>query len=199
MYIYPMELVFATNNAHKLDEVRTILHNRLNILSLKDIAFAKELPETTGTIIGNAIQKAQTLFNETGLACFADDTGLEIHELDGKPGVDTAHFAGIERDSIKNMNRVLNEMDGVVERSARFITVIAFVNENGVQTFEGEVKGKIANAISGLGGFGYDPIFIPEGFDRTFAEIPQNIKNEISHRARATTLFANWINQNMSI
>ncbi len=199
MYICPMNLVFATNNAHKLEEVRTILHNRLNILSLKDIAFAKELPETTGTITGNAIQKAQTLFNETGFACFADDTGLEIHELNGNPGVDTAHYAGIERDSIKNMNRVLSEMDGVVERSARFITVIAFVNKDGVQTFEGEVKGKIAQAISGLGGFGYDPIFIPEGFDRTFAEIPQSIKNEISHRARATALFANWINQNMSI
>jgi len=199
MYICPMELVFATNNAHKLEEVRAILHNRLNILSLKDIGFVKELPETTGTITGNAIQKAQTLFNETGFACFADDTGLEIDALDGKPGVDTAHYAGLERDSINNMNRVLSEMDGVEERSARFITVIAFVNENGVQTFEGEVKGKIAQAISGLGGFGYDPIFIPEGFDRTFAEIPQSIKNEISHRARATSLFANWINQNMSI
>jgi len=194
-----MDLVFATNNAHKLEEVRAILHNRLNILSLKDIGFVKELPETTGTITGNAIQKAQTLFNETGFACFADDTGLEINALDGNPGVDTAHYAGLERDSIKNMNRVLSEMDGVEERSSRFITVIAFVNMDGVQTFEGEVKGKIAHAISGLGGFGYDPIFIPEGFDRTFAEIPQSIKNEISHRARATALFANWINQNMSI
>lgn len=194
-----MDFVFATNNAHKLEEVRTILHNRLKILSLKDIEFAKELPETSGTITGNAIQKAQTLFNETGLACFADDTGLEIDALNGNPGVDTAHFAGIERDSIKNMNRVLCEMDGVVERSARFITVIAFVNENGVKTFEGVVKGKIANAISGHGGFGYDPIFIPEGFDQTFAELPQSIKNEISHRAHATALFANWINQDMSI
>jgi XTP/dITP diphosphohydrolase len=194
-----MDLVFATNNAHKLDEVQTILHNRLNILSLKDIEFVKELPETTGSITGNAIQKAQALFNETGFACFADDTGLEIDALDGNPGVDTAHYAGPERDSIKNMNRVLSEMDGVEVRSARFITVIAFVNENCVQTFEGEVKGKIALAISGQGGFGYDPIFIPEGFDQTFAELPQTIKNEISHRARATALFANWINQNMSI
>jgi XTP/dITP diphosphohydrolase len=194
-----MNLVFATNNAHKLEEVRAILHNRLNILTLKDIGFVKELPETTGTITGNAIQKAQTLFNETGFACFADDTGLEIDALDGNPGVDTAHYAGPERDSIKNMNRVLSEMDGVEERSARFITGIAFVNENGVQTFEGEVKGKIALAISGHGGFGYDPIFIPEGFVQTFAELPQSIKNEISHRARATALFANWINQNMSI
>jgi XTP/dITP diphosphohydrolase len=194
-----MNLVFATNNAHKLDEVQTILHNRLNILSLKDIEFVKELPETTGSITGNAIQKAQALFNETGFACFADDTGLEIDALDENPGVDTAHYAGPERDSIKNMNRVLSEMDGVEVRSARFITVIAFVNENCVQTFEGEVKGKIALAISGQGGFGYDPIFIPEGFDQTFAELPQTIKNEISHRARATALFANWINQNMSI
>ena len=194
-----MDLVFATNNAHKLEEVRTILHNQLQIKTLSDINFNTELPETTGTITGNAIQKAQTLFNETGFACFADDTGLEISALDGNPGVDTAHYAGPERDSIKNMNRVLSEMDGVEERSARFITVIAFVNKDGVQTFEGEVKGKIAQAISGLGGFGYDPIFIPEGFDQTFAELPQSIKNEISHRARATALFANWINQNMSI
>ena len=194
-----MDLVFATNNAHKLEEVQTILHNRLNILSLKDIGFAKELPETTGTITGNAIQKAQTLFNETGFACFADDTGLEIDALDGNPGVDTAHYAGPERDSIKNMNRVLSELDGVEVRSARFITVIGFVNKDGVQTFEGEVKGKIAQAISGQGGFGYDPIFVPEGFDRTFAEIPQSIKNEISHRARATALFVNWMNQNTGI
>lgn len=199
MYICPMDLVFATNNAHKLEEVRTILHNRLKILSLKDIEFAKELPETSGTITGNAIQKAQTLFNETGLACFADDTGLEIDALNGNPGVDAAHYAGIERDSIKNMNRVLSEMDGVVERSARFITVIAFVNKDGIKIFEGEVKGKIAHAVSGHGGFGYDPIFIPEGFDQTFAELPQSIKNEISHRAHATALFANWINQDMSI
>lgn len=193
-----MDLVFATNNAHKLEEVRTILHNRLNILSLKDIGFVKELPETTGTISGNAIQKAQTLFTETGFACFADDTGLEIQALAGNPGVDTAHYAGPDRDSVKNMNRVLTEMDGVEERTARFITVIAFVNMDCVKTFEGEVKGKIANAISGQGGFGYDPIFIPEGFDQTFAVLPQSIKNEISHRARATALFANWINQNMS-
>ena len=199
MYICPMDLVFATNNAHKLEEVRAILHNQLHIKTLSDISYNSELPETTGTIPGNAIQKAQTLFNETGFACFADDTGLEINALDGNPGVDTAYYAGPERDAVKNINRVLSEMDGVVERSARFITGIAFVYENGVQTFEGEVKGKIAQAISGLGGFGYDPIFIPEGFDRTFAEIPQSIKNEISHRARATALFANWINQNMSI
>lgn len=199
MYICPMELVFATNNAHKLEEVRMILHKRLQIKTLSDINYNSELPETTGTITGNAIQKAETLFNETGFACFADDTGLEIDALDGNPGVDTAHYAGPERDSIKNMNRVLSEMNGVEVRSARFITVIAFVDENGVQTFEGVVKGKIAIAISGQGGFGYDPIFIPEGFDLTFAEIPQSIKNEISHRARATSLFANWINQNLSI
>jgi len=199
MYICPMNLVFATNNAHKLEEVRTILHNQHHIKTLSDISYNSELPETTETITGNAIQKAQTLFNETGFACFADDTGLEIDALDGNPGVDTAHYAGPERDSIKNMNRVLGEMDGVEDRSARFITVIAFVNENGVQTFEGEVKGKIAQAISGQGGFGYDPIFIPEGFDHTFAEIPQSIKNEISHRARATALFANWMNQNTGI
>ena len=199
MYICPMNLVFATNNAHKLEEVRAILNNQLYIKTLSDINYHSELPETTGTITGNAIQKAQTLFNETGFACFADDTGLEIDTLGGNPGVDTAHYGGLERDAVKNMNRVLSEMDGVEERSARFITVIAFVNENGIQTFEGEVKGKIAQAIFGHGGFGYDPIFIPEGFDRTFAEIPQSIKNEISHRARATALFANWINQNMSI
>ena len=199
MYICPMDLVFATNNAHKLEEVRTILHKQLQIKTLSDISYSSELPETAGTITGNAIQKAQTLFNETGFACFADDTGLEIDALDGNPGVDTAYYAGHDRDSIKNMNRVLSEMDGVEERSARFITVIACVNKDGVQTFEGEVKGKIAHAISGHGGFGYDPIFIPEGFNQTFAELPQIIKNEISHRARATALFANWINQNMCI
>jgi XTP/dITP diphosphohydrolase len=199
MYICPMDLFFATNNAHKLEEVRTILHNQLQIKTLSDINYNTVLPETTGTITGNAIQKAQTLFNETGLACFADDTGLEIDVLNGNPGVDTAHYAGPERDSIKNMNRVLSEMDGVEERSARFITVIAFVNKDGVQTFEGEVKGKIAYAVSGHGGFGYDPIFIPDGFDLTFAELPQSIKNEISHRALATASFAKWMNQHMGI
>lgn len=188
-----MELVFATNNAHKLDEVKTIAGRKLEIVSLKNIGYFKEIPETSGTIAGNALQKARTVFGEIGNACFADDTGLEISALHGLPGVDTAHYAGPERDAIANMEKVLQELQPFNDRSARFITVIAFVNSSGEWIFEGEVKGEIANQMKGEGGFGYDPIFIPEGHSETFAELNPKVKNVISHRARALKLFTSYL------
>lgn len=184
-----MELVFATNNAHKLNEVRSILGDQLKVVSLHDIQYTTEIPETSGTIAGNALQKARTVFDHTGLACFADDTGLEIASLDGRPGVDTAHYAGPLRDNHENMHKVLKELVFHPDRSARFVTVIAFVSNDGEFVFEGEVKGQIALEMSGEGGFGYDPIFIPEGYHQTFAQLDTTVKNEISHRARAIQLF----------
>jgi XTP/dITP diphosphohydrolase len=184
-----MELVFATNNAHKLEEVRTILGDKMNVISLKDIQYFTEIPETCETIAGNALQKARTVFDHTGFACFADDTGLEIASLDGKPGVNTAHYAGPARDNHENMHKVLKELVFHTDRTARFVTVIAFVSPVGEYVFEGEVKGEIAKEMKGEGGFGYDPIFIPEGHKQTFAQLDASIKNEISHRARAIQLF----------
>jgi XTP/dITP diphosphohydrolase len=194
-----MELVFATNNAHKLEEVRAILQNQFQLRSLADIGFSEGLPETTGTIPGNALQKAKTLFERTGRPCFADDTGLLVEALNNRPGVDTAHYAGPERDSVKNMQRVLSELEGQQNRSARFITVIAYVDGQQECVFEGEVKGAIAQQLTGDGGFGYDPIFIPETYDQSFAELPASVKNEISHRARATALFVNWLQNKVLI
>jgi len=190
-----MELVFATNNAHKLEEVRAILGERITLKSLSDIEFSADLPETTGTIPGNALQKARTVFEHTGLPCFADDTGLEIEALDGNPGVDSAHFAGPERDAQANMNLVLQQLSGIANRNARFLTVIAYVCQEGEFLFEGEVKGLIALHPAGSGGFGYDPIFIPEGYSESFAHLDASVKNQISHRARATAVFASWLIQ----
>lgn len=184
-----MELVFATNNAHKLNEVKSILGDKLHIVSLQDIQYTSEIPETSGTIAGNALQKARTVYDHTGFACFADDTGLEIASLDGKPGVDTAHYAGSLRNNHENMHKVLKELIFHPDRSARFVTVIAFVSSDGEFVFEGEVKGIIAREMQGDGGFGYDPIFIPEGHQLTFAQLDAAVKNEISHRARAIQLF----------
>lgn len=192
-YIATMELVFASNNAHKLTEIQAILPSQIILKSLSDIGFTQELPETTGTISGNALQKAKTLFQLTGHPCFADDTGLLVKALDDKPGVDTAHYAGIERNALANMQKVLNELNGHSNREARFITVIAYVDGNREHVFEGEVKGRIAEQITGDGGFGYDPIFIPEGFELSFAELPVTTKNSISHRARAMALFVDWL------
>jgi XTP/dITP diphosphohydrolase len=187
-----MKVVFASNNKHKLDEVRAIIGDSIELLSLSDIHFTDELPETSGTIKGNAEQKAQTLFNSTGLPCFADDTGLEVFALNGEPGVDSAHYAGPQRDSKDNMKKLLSAMDNKINREARFLTVIAFVDKNGVKIFEGEVRGYISLEPKGLDGFGYDPVFMPEGYSKSFAELDSSIKNSISHRARAVEQMKNY-------
>lgn len=187
-----MRIVFASNNKHKLDEVKAILGHSVELLNLSEIHFNKELPETSGTIQGNAEQKAQTVFKTTGLPCFADDTGLEVYALNGEPGVDSAHYAGPQRDSKENMKKLLSAMDGKSDREARFLTVIVFVDKNGMKVFEGEVKGHISLEPKGSDGFGYDPVFVPEGYSKSFAELDSSIKNSISHRAKAVEQLKNY-------
>jgi XTP/dITP diphosphohydrolase len=183
------QLVFATNNAHKLEEAQAILSEHFNVLGLNDAGFLGELPETNPTIRENALQKMRFYFELSGKDCFADDTGLEVEALDGNPGVDTAHYSG-SRDAIANMNLLLLNLEDADSRRARFVTVIAAMVDGQEIVVEGEVWGTIAQEISGDGGFGYDPVFIPEGYTETFAELPASVKNTMSHRARAMKLFA---------
>ena len=180
-----IRLVLATNNRHKINEIRKILPESYELISLQDAGIHEELPETSGTIEGNAIQKAGRVYELTGCECIADDSGLEVDALDGRPGVHSAYFAGEPRNDNRNIVFLLDQMEGVEDRKARFRTVIALVRGDGVHTFEGVVEGTIANRLQGRGGFGYDPVFIPEGFNQTFAELDESVKNTVSHRARA--------------
>jgi XTP/dITP diphosphohydrolase len=187
-----MNIVFATNNLHKIQEVERYLDKRVIMKRLNDIDFTDELPETTGTIEGNAIQKAKFLFDSTGLDCFADDSGLEIEALENKPGVDSAHYAGPQRSHVDNVNKVLFEMKGKENRSACFKTVIALCFKGEIQLFEGRINGVITETPHGKDGFGYDPIFKPDGFSETFAEMPFELKTSISHRTTALRKLNNW-------
>lgn len=181
-----MKLVFATNNKHKLDEVRKIASRHpVEIVSLAEINCFDDMPETADTLERNALQKAHYIREKYGLDCFADDTGLEVEALGNAPGVHTARYAGPGHDSEANMKKLLHEMEGKENRKARFRTVIALVWEGKAYTFEGVVNGTIATAKRGENGFGYDPIFIPEGYGQTFAELGDDVKNQISHRAKA--------------
>ncbi len=178
-------LVFASNNAHKLEEMRAILGDKFEIRSLEDIGCTVDIPETAGTLEGNALQKAEFVKKFYGFDCFADDTGLECNALGGKPGVYSARYAGEGHDSEANMNKLLNRLENATDRSARFRTVIALLYKGETHYFEGIVKGDISKHKSGNGGFGYDPVFVPEGYDKSFAELGSDVKNTISHRARA--------------
>ncbi len=181
-----MKLVFATNNKHKLDEVRKIIsHHPIEIVSLAEINCFDDIPETADTLEGNALQKAHYIQEKFGLNCFADDTGLEVEALDNAPGVYSARYAGPEHDSEANMKKLLREMEGKENRKARFRTVIALVWDGMAYTFDGIVSGIITTAKRGENGFGYDPIFVPDGYEQTFAELGNEIKNRISHRAKA--------------
>jgi XTP/dITP diphosphohydrolase len=191
------QLIFASNNASKLAEVRELLSG-LNVISLAETGFKGELPETSGTIRGNAIQKAEYLNQQTGLDCFSDDTGLEVEALGGLPGVNTAFYAGPTRDSMKNMQKLLAAMGGCENRRARFITVMALVYQGQLLVFEGMVNGVISDQIKGSGGFGYDPVFIPEGYQQTFGELPSAIKQAISHRARALRQLFAWFEKTLA-
>lgn len=181
-----MKLVFATNNKHKLDEVRKITaqHN-IEVVSLADIHCHDKIPETADTLEGNALQKAQYIQDKFGLDCFADDTGLEVEALDNAPGVYSARYAGPGHDSEANMQKLLQEMEGKTNRKARFRTVIALIIGDKQYCFSGIVNGTITTEKKGENGFGYDPIFIPEGYEQTFAELGDFVKNKISHRAKA--------------
>lgn len=180
-----MKLVFATNNQHKLDEIQKITAGHTEIVSLAAIDCHDDIPETADTLEGNALQKARYIKDKFGYDCFADDTGLEVEALNNAPGVYSARYAGPAKDSVENMKKVLREMEGISDRKACFRTVIALIQGKEEQLFEGRVDGKILTAQQGEAGFGYDPIFQPEGFDLSFAEMPMDEKNKISHRGRA--------------
>ena len=179
------KLVVATNNAHKLEEIAAILGDEMELLSLKDIRCNADIPETADTLEGNARQKAQYIYNNYGMDCFADDTGLEVEALNGAPGVFSARYAGDGHDSEANMQKLLQELEGKENRKAQFRTAICLIMEGQEYLFEGIVKGKIIEEKRGGAGFGYDPVFVPEGYDLAFAELGNDIKNTISHRARA--------------
>ena len=188
------KLVFATNNAHKLKEIRAILGNSIEILSLADIHCHADIPETADTLEGNARQKSRYVYEHYGLDCFADDTGLEVEALDGAPGVYSARYAGGQgHDSQANMNKLLKEMEEKNNRKAQFRTIISLIEKGEERQFEGIVKGQITKEKRGESGFGYDPIFQPDGYDTTFAELGSDIKNRISHRARAVTALCDYL------
>lgn len=180
------DIVFATNNSHKLEEIRRIIGGKFRILSLKEIGCEDDIPETADTLEGNAIMKARYVKQHYGYDCFADDTGLMVNALDGAPGVYSARYAGPGHDSVANMSLLLKNLQGITDRRARFVTVIALIL-NGVETtFEGQVEGRILTEPHGADGFGYDPVFQPDESDMSFAEMSADAKNAISHRGRAT-------------
>ena len=195
------KIVFATNNQHKLDEIRSILGDMFEIVSLRDIGCHEDIPETGTTLEANARQKAEYIFEKYRLSCFADDTGLEVDALGGAPGVYSARYAGGEgHDSEANMQKLLCELGENNNRKARFRTVIALILSEvrseepcEVLFFEGIVNGNIAREKHGTEGFGYDPIFVPDGYDKSFAELGMDIKNNISHRARAVKKLAEYL------
>ncbi len=190
------KLVFATNNKHKLEEIRAILGSEMDILSLDDIHCHEDIPETADTLEGNAQIKAQFVYDHYHLDCFADDTGLEVEVLNGAPGVFSARYAGGEgHDSEANMKKLLSEMQDKTNRKARFRTVIAFIEQGEIHLFEGIVKGCITEGKHGDSGFGYDPVFRPEGFSETFAEMGNEAKNKISHRANAVKKLCEYLSK----
>jgi len=188
-----MDIVFATNNKHKLEEVQHLINNKIQLLSLNDIGCNEEIPEDYETLHENALQKARYVSQKYSVNCFADDTGLEIDALNGEPGVYSARYAGESKSFDDNMNKVLSKMTGVKERTARFKTVIALIL-NGVEYFfEGVIEGEILTEKYGIEGFGYDPIFKPLGFNQSFAQMSLEQKNKISHRAIASQKLADFL------
>lgn len=190
------KLVFATNNAHKLSEIRQILAGKVEILSLKDIGCNDDIPETADTLEGNALIKARYIYDKYHLYCFADDTGLAVDALDGAPGVYSARYAGLHCSYLDNMNKLLALLQGVpAPRTATFSTVIALIDADGEHLFRGDVPGVITTAPRGTNGFGYDPVFALAGSDVTYAEMSDEEKNQVSHRAKATALLVDYLMQ----
>lgn len=188
-----MKLVFATNNKHKLQEVRDIIGSGVEILSLADINCNEDIPETADTLDGNALIKARYIYKKYGVNCFADDTGLEVDALDGAPGIYSARYAGDGHDSEANMKKLLENLTGKNNRNAQFRTVIALIIDGEEKLFNGIVKGIITEEKRGDSGFGYDPIFIPEGYSESFAQMDSSTKNSISHRYRATKQLSEYL------
>ena len=189
-----MKLVFATNNPNNLSELQALVPDGIEILSLKEINCNEELPETNPTLQENALQKAQYVYQNYGFSCFADDTGLEIEALGGAPGVYSARYAGEECKAEDNMQKVLIKLEIEENRNAKFRTVIALIIKGKENLFEGECSGKITKTKSGVEGFGYDPIFTPEGYETTFAEMSKHEKGAISHRGRAVEKLVGFLN-----
>jgi XTP/dITP diphosphohydrolase len=188
------ELIFATNNLHKLAEIQHIIGDSFNLKSLGQIGCFDDIPETAPSLEGNALLKAQYVFDRFGKNCFADDTGLEVEALDGRPGVFSARYASDGHDFEANIDKILNELLGVENRAARFRTVIALILNNDIHYFEGIVNGEIITERKGVKGFGYDPVFRPLGHELTFAEMPLSEKNKISHRALAVNKLVDFLN-----
>jgi len=191
------EIIFATNNQHKLEEITSITKDKIKLLTLKDIGFDGDIPETSDTIKGNAIQKAVYIFDRFAKECFADDTGLEVEALDGAPGVWSARYAGENATYQDNVIKLLDALKGSTNRKARFKTVIALKNGEETINFEGIINGQIIETARGNSGFGYDPVFVPDGYDQTFAEMSSELKNTISHRALATIKLTKYLLDNL--
>ncbi len=190
-----MELIFATNNKHKLEELQNILGNDIILLSLNDINCEDEIPEEQDTLEGNASQKSWFIYNKYGKNCFADDTGLEVRSLNNEPGVYSARYAGKEKDANANMEKLVENMKGKSDRYARFRTCISLIINGKEIFFEGQVEGEILKEKIGKDGFGYDPIFKPQGYNISFAEMSMEEKNKISHRGRAVQKLITYLNE----
>jgi len=188
-----MRLCFATNNGHKLSEIRQLVGDQFEIVSLNDIGHQGEIPENFETMEENSLQKAEFIKNSYGVDCFADDSGLEVESINGDPGVRSARYAGPQRDSLDNNAKLLQELSGIENRSARFKSVISLVLGNSNIQFEGIVNGQIIEAFRGKEGFGYDPIFVPDGYEITFAEMEMEEKNQISHRGIAVNKLVEYL------
>lgn len=193
-----MELVFATHNRHKLEEVRLLIPEKINLLSLEDIGCHEDIPETASTLEGNARIKANFIYNNYGYPCFADDTGLMVDALNGAPGVHSARYAGDQKSAADNVDKLLSELKDYPKRSARFITVIALRMKGKTEFFKGVVEGHITEEKRGNKGFGYDPVFIPSGYTQSFAEMTIQTKNEISHRGLALAQLSEYLRRSVS-
>lgn len=189
------KLVFATNNAHKLEEVSEVVKDTIDILSLNDIGCHEDIEETGETLEENALIKARYIKDKYGYDCFGDDTGLSVDALDGAPGVYSARYAGDGHDSKANIRKLLKELDGKDNRKAHFRTVIALIMDGKEYLFEGKVEGAIITEEKGAAGFGYDPVFMPDGYNNTFAELGSDVKNKISHRALAVKELCRFLNE----
>lgn len=189
------KIVFATGNANKVKEIKAQLPDSIELLSLKDIGCEEELPENQDTLEGNAVEKAVYVYERYGVDCFSEDAGLQVDALNGEPGVYSARYAGESKDSNKNMDKVLQGLEGVEDRKARFRTVIAIIEEGVIKQFDGVVEGEILKERSGSEGFGYDPIFKADAFDVSFAEVSIEQKNSVSHRGRAVKKLIEYLNQ----
>ena len=188
-----MKLIFATNNKHKVREIASLLDDSYTVIGLNDVDISEDIPEDGETLTENALHKARYVYERTGMNVFADDTGLEVDALNGAPGVHSARFAGANKDPDANITKLLGLLEGKSNRKARFRTVIALIFDKKEYLFEGTVEGEIIDVRKGTEGFGYDPVFLADGYEQTFAEIPLSEKNMISHRARATRKLINFL------